>query len=120
MFKTYAGKRVDNDLDLSAVPMVFFGADKFRSEIYAGDLIRWKSGLFGEVVGIAFDSVAHGKCIVTYSKWYDKKNEIGGGLQYSHLTDWNRCEIVGDVFDNPDLIPDGLHGIAGHFTQETE
>lgn len=117
-FETYAGLApTNNKLQLSAVPMALIGRDKFRSVIYAGDLVKWQSGMLGEQVGLVIDCEIQGRCIVVYQKWYDRHNEAGTGLTYHNLVDWSRCEIVGNVFDTPEAIPAGLHNLAGHYTE---
>ena len=74
--------------------------DKNGKEIYEGDVVKWSNGLMYDVKfweGMFYASI-------------EECNEgILGGFPLHRLTEYEdgKCEIVGNIFDNPELLKGG-------------
>ena len=74
--------------------------DKNGKEIYEGDVVKWSNGLMYSVKfweGMFYASI-------------EECNEgILGGFPLHRLTEYEdgKCEIVGNIFDNPELLKGG-------------
>ena len=74
--------------------------DKNGKEIYEGDVVKWSNGLMYAVKfweGMFYASI-------------EECNEgILGGFPLHRLTEYEdgKCEIVGNIFDNPELLKGG-------------
>jgi hypothetical protein len=62
--------------------------DKNGKEIYESDLVRWEDGSNGTVV------------------WNNELGcyLLGDGIKKFDYINWGKCEVVGNLFENPELI----------------
>ncbi len=77
--------------------------DKEGKEIYEGDVVKWRDK------GNIFDS-EYEDCLswVTfkYARWHAEPIKVKG-LRYFQFTNYNEtedCEIIGNIYENPELL----------------
>lgn len=88
------------DIDPETVGQFTGLMDKNGAEIYEGDILKWSNGRMYVVKfweGMFYASVE--EC----------NDGILGGFPLHALTDYEerKCEIVGNIFDNPELLKGG-------------
>ena len=70
--------------------------DKNGKEIYEGDILKWKAD--NRLYAVIFNWG------MFYASVEVCNQEIYGGFPLHSLTDDEACEIVGNIYDNPELI----------------
>ena len=70
--------------------------DKNGKEIYEGDILKWKAD--NRLYAVVFNWG------MFYASVEVCNQEIYGGFPLHSLTDDEACEIVGNIYDNPELI----------------
>lgn len=73
--------------------------DKNGKEIYEGDIVRPEGEVKGFVVEWSNQNDHHGYCVVADTGVYSF-SELATRISTEHL----RCEIIGNVFQNPNLL----------------
>ena len=70
--------------------------DKNGKEIYEGDILKWKAD--NRLYAVVFNWG------MFYASVEVCNQEVYGGFPLHSLTDDEACEIVGNIYDNPELI----------------
>ena len=90
------------DIDPETVGQFTGLMDKNDAEIYEGDILKWSNGrsyVVKFLEGMFYASVE--EC----------NDGCFGGIPLHALTDYEdrRCEIVGNIYDNPELLKEELY-----------
>ena len=85
--------------------------DKNGKEIYEGDILKWKAD--NRLYAVIFNWG------MFYASVEVCNQEIYGGFPLHSLTDDEACEIVGNIYDNPELIKKRYDRKLGNQIQQT-
>ena len=93
---TYIHKSMDSFLEVCSETIgQFTGLYAHGKEIYEGDILKWKAD--NRLYAVVFNWG------MFYASVEVCNQEIYGGFPLHSLTDDEACEIVGNIYDNPEL-----------------
>lgn len=81
-------------------------ADRHGKKIFEGDIVQYKDEVLGKV---KTDEIKYNETHAAFCRLH--KGEMG--LQYLFIDEAiaNQCEVISNIFDNPDLIEESTTGI---------